>query len=70
MFTLNLTFAKNSGKKHTLKIAGVKETQNPAEVRALMQHIIDNDILYVKGDTIAGIVEATLQKVTETKIVL
>lgn len=70
MFTLNLTFAKASGKKHSLRIAGAKEIQNPAAVKALMQHIIDRNILYTKTDPIVSIVEATLQSTTESKLSL
>lgn len=70
MFTLSLTFTKTSGKKHTVKITGAKETQNPTDVKALMQHIVDNNILHMKGDALVGLSEAKLQKVVETEIVL
>lgn len=69
-FNLILTFATNSGAKRKMVLNDAKETQNPADVRALMQHIVDNDIIYSKGDNIAGIHGAELQKVTTTKIVL
>lgn len=70
MFTLNLTFTKASGKKHTVKITGAKETQNPTDVKALMQHMVNNNILHTKGDALVGIAEAKLQKTVETEIVL
>ncbi|MDO4720428.1 MAG: DUF2922 domain-containing protein [Peptostreptococcaceae bacterium] len=70
MFTLNLTFAKASGKKHSMKIAGAKEVQDPAAVKALMQHIVDQNVLYTKADPIVSAHEAKLQRLTESEISL
>ncbi len=68
--TLNLVFEKASGKKHTMKIADAKPSQDPVKVKALMQHIVDNNLIYVKGDSIVGISKAELQNVTQNPIEL
>lgn len=68
--TLNLTFTKASGKKHTIKIADAKSVQDPAKVKALMDHLVTNNILYVKGDSVVSATEAKVQNLTETEISL
>lgn len=68
LITLNLIFTKASGKKHTLKISDAKPTQETPKVKALMQHIVNQNLLDTKGDPIVSALEATLQNTTETEI--
>lgn len=72
--TLNLVFEKASGKKHTMRIADAKLSQDPIKVKALMDYIVDNNLIYVKDDAlVAALVaalEANLQNVTENPIEL
>ena len=68
--TLNLVFEKVSGKKHVMKIADAKVSQDPIKVKALMDYIVDNNLIYVKEDAIVSALEAYLQNVTETEIQL
>ncbi len=68
--TLNLVFEKASGKKHVMRIADAKVTQDPLKVKALMDYIVANNLIFVKEDVIALALEANLQNVTETEIVL
>ena len=68
--TLNLVFEKASGKKHTMRIADAKLSQDPVKVKALMDYIVDNNLIYVKDDPVVAALEANLQNVTENPIEL
>lgn len=69
-FNLTLSFTLASGNKKKLIFSDAKETQNPADVKALMQHIVNNNIIENKGDAIIGIDKAFLQKITTAEISL
>ena len=68
--TLNLVFEKVSGKKHVMRIADAKLSQDPVKVKALMDYIVDNNLIYVKDDALVAALEANLQNVTENPIEL
>lgn len=68
--TLNLIFEKSSGKKHVMKIADAKLIQDPIKVKALMNYIVNNNLIYIKDDAIVSALEARLQNLTETEIEL
>lgn len=70
MTNLVLTFAKASGGKKTIVIPNAKEIQNPEEVKQLMQHIIDRNIIYAKTDPIVSIASAKIESITYSNISL
>ena len=53
-----------------MRIADAKLSQDPVKVKALMDYIVDNNLIYVKDDALVAALEANLQNVTENPIEL
>lgn len=68
VFTLNLTFTRKSGKKQTIRITGAKSVQEPTDVKALMDHLVANNLLNGKDDPIVSVFGAKLQGTNESVI--
>lgn len=68
--TLNMTFLKSSGKKHTVRIADALDMQDPLKVKALMDFIVANNVFEIPDDAIVSAFEAKVQNVTDTSIAI
>ncbi len=68
--TLNMTFLKSSGKKHTVRIADALDVQDSVKVKALMDFIVANNVFEIPEDPIVSVFEAKVQNVTDTEITL
>ncbi|CVK19908.1 DUF2922 domain-containing protein [Sporomusa sphaeroides] len=58
--TLQMVFLNSAGKETVISVADPKDDLTLAQVQAVMQDIIDKNIFVVKGNTLAGQVEARI----------
>ena len=58
--TLQMVFLNSAGKETIISVADPKDDLTLAQVQAVMQDIIDKSIFVVKGNTLAGQVEARI----------
>lgn len=67
-YSLSLTFVNASGDKISLAISGVKDNLSKAEVTALMDNIIANNIFLSKGGALVSKYGAQITQRQTTKI--
>ena len=58
--TLQMVFLNSAGKETVISVADPKDDLTLAQVQAVMQDIIDKNIFVIKGNTLAGQVEARI----------
>jgi hypothetical protein len=67
-YSLSMTFINTAGDKVSMTISGVKDSLAKAEVTALMDTIISNDVFTSKGGALVSKYDAQLTQRQTTKI--
>jgi hypothetical protein len=58
--TLQMVFLNSAGKETVISVSDPKADLTLVQVQAVMQDIIDKNIFVIKGNTLAGQVEARI----------